>query len=197
MTVVLPQASDSVSTAILSRVAPALQALASLHQGASAPATKWTGMLWADTSIGVLKQWDGSAWHVVGPIYANGSRRTLKLFEGALVGGESFFVPPSADRAVVSRITLVSDTATVGSDGSNNWSLQVHNLTAATTMFATAPTTNGDEFAADTAWSADVDQNATIAADDVLEVRVTKTGTPTSLAAARVAICLDLYPRST
>lgn len=43
----------------------ALQALASLNSGSTAPATKYGNMLWADTSVAdkaTVKQWDGTDW---------------------------------------------------------------------------------------------------------------------------------------
>lgn len=48
----------------------ALQALASLSSGASAPATTYAGMLWADTTSNVLKQRNtgNSAWIIVGTL---------------------------------------------------------------------------------------------------------------------------------
>ena len=195
MTFATPSLSSS-GTSILQQLITNCGHLVNDHWGSSAPAFLTAGMFWSDTGTGLRKQYDGSTWHVVGPIVANGARRTLALYQGVLVGGEVMYLPVSADTFVVSRVVLVSTVATSGSTGGANWAIQLANLTAGNNLFATAPSTNGDELAVATAWSQDVDQNATCDPDDVLALTITKTGSPTSLAAARVLIQVDLYPRA-
>lgn len=101
---------------------------------------------------------------------------------------------PASARYGVTGVYLVSDTATTGSDGSNNWTIQVANLTAANNLCSSAKTTNGAEIAADTRYSLGVDQNnakADLDGGDVLELQITKTGTPTDLSGARVIVQVD------
>lgn len=195
MTFALPALSDAAS-AILQQLITNCGHLVAEFVGSSEPSPLFVGMRWSDSGTGLRKQWDGSAWHVIGPLYENGALRTLKLFEGSISGTVSFFVPASAARAVASRVVLISDTATSGSDGSNKYTVDLYNVTQAESLFSAVPTTNGDELAANTAWSQECDQNLDLAADDVLEVRITKTGSPTSLASARVIVQVDLYPRA-
>lgn len=102
---------------------------------------------------------------------------------------------PAASRYEVVEVYILSDTATTGSDGSNNWSFQVRNLTASEDLCSAAATTNGSEIAADTRYALGVDQNndktALASAGEVLELQITKTGTPTDLSGARVLFQLD------
>lgn len=165
--------------------------------GTSAPSNPTAGQEWNDTSTGLRKQWDGAAWQITGPIYANGARRSLTLYQGVLVGGEVWYLPVQATKIIVASVALISTVATSGSDGANNWSVQLADITGAVNLFATAPSTNGSELVVDTAWRKTPDQNATVIADHVLKLTVTKTGAPTSLAAARVLVQVDVYPRAT
>jgi len=104
-----------------------------------------------------------------------------------------FTVPVNA-RYEISDVHIVSDTATSGSSAVNNWSFQVRNLTAGLDLLATAKTTNGAEIAADARYSLGVDQNnakANLGGGDVLELQITKTGTPTDLSSAKVIVQVD------
>lgn len=104
------------------------------------------------------------------------------------------FTVPVAARYGISDVHLISDTATSGSDASNNWSFQVRNLTASLDLIASAKTTNGAEIAADTRYSLGVDQNnakADLGGGDVIELQITKTGTPTDLSGAKVTVQID------
>jgi hypothetical protein len=113
-----------------------------------------------------------------------------------LAGGEAFFVPPQPTKLVVTNLCVLSDTATAASDGTNNWTFEIYDVTNAQSLFSVLPSTNGDELAVDTPKLWAPDQNATIAADTVLEVRVTANGVPTSLAAARVLLAVEVYARA-
>ena len=101
---------------------------------------------------------------------------------------------PASARYGVTGVYVISDTATTSSDGTNNWTFQVQNLTAANSLCSTAKTTNGAEIAGDTRYSLGVDQNnakADLDGGDVLELQITKNGTPTDLSSARVTIQID------
>ena len=87
----------------------------------------------------------------------------------------------------VEGIIINSDTATSGSDGSNNYTFMLRNLTTATDLMASAVTTNGNEIGENTAYTIAADQNQTISQNDVIGLVITKTGTPTNLSSA------DLY----
>ena len=94
-------------------------------------------------------------------------------------------------KSVLSKVVTVSDTATTGSDGSNNWQFDVYkgNPSGAVSLLAASKTTNGAELAAYTAYDLGTVHatNKYLAADDVLVIRVTKNGTPTALTSATLS----------
>lgn len=98
---------------------------------------------------------------------------------------------PVTGRYAINSIYLISDTATTGSGAGTRWDFQVANLTAGNNLLSVAKTTNGAEIAADTPYSLGVNQNnakADLDALDVLELQITKTGTPTDLSGAKVMV---------
>ena len=99
------------------------------------------------------------------------------------------FVAPSA--CTIANVSLVSDTATTGSDGSNNYTFQVANLTQTQDLLSAVVTTNSNEIAADTVFDITPDQNATIAANDVLELQIVENGTATDLTSAEVFVQVE------
>lgn len=98
-------------------------------------------------------------------------------------------------RCYITNIRLVSDTATSSSDGTNNFTFQVANLTASNNLLSSAITTNGNEIAADTAYSLTPNQNGLINAGDVLELQITKNATPTDLTNAEIIAVIDYLPQ--
>lgn len=115
-------------------------------------------------------------------------------------GNHGILIIPQTGRLAVSEVYVLSDTSTMSSDGSNNWSFQVANLTAGNNLLSVAKTTNGAEITADTAYALGVNQNnakGDLDALDVLELQITKTGAPTSLASARtlfqIVYTVDLF----
>lgn len=93
---------------------------------------------------------------------------------------------PSA--ITISDIKIISDTATTGSDGSNLYTFQIENVTAANNLKASAKSTNGADISANTVYAIGVDQNLTLATGNVLRLVVVKTGSPTSLASAKIMV---------
>jgi hypothetical protein len=186
------------ATALTTLFPTAIRSLQAVCLGASEPPDPVSGQLWADSGAGTLKQHNGTSWVVIGPIWANGSARRVPVNDQAagLAGGEAFFVPPQPTKLVVTNLCVLSDTATAASDGTNNWTFEIYDVTNAQSLFSVLPSTNGDELAVDTPKLWAPDQNATIAADTVLEVRVTANGVPTSLAAARVLLAVEVYARA-
>tara|TARA_Y100000310_G_scaffold284958_1_gene308084 strand:+ start:3970 stop:4323 length:354 start_codon:yes stop_codon:yes gene_type:complete len=98
--------------------------------------------------------------------------------------------PSAPYKAVLEGVTVLSDTTTASSDGSNNWQFDVYkgNPSSAVSLLASAKTTNGAEITAYTAYDLGAVHatNKYLAANDVLVVRVTKNGTPTSLSSANL-----------
>lgn len=66
---------------------------------------------------------------------------------------------------------------TIASSGTDYWTFQIRNVTAAVNLLSTAATTNGTAATADTAFSITPNQNATLTNGDVLQMQVTETGT--------------------
>lgn len=159
-------------------------ALRTDFEGSTAPGSTVPYAKWADSASGVVKRRnaadDGDV--VEAPLLENAGRMTVRIdVEGGLTASEDFFALVPISGFVVEKLILVSDTTTSGSDGSNHWSFQVANLAQAVDLFATAPDTNGSEVTADTAYVLTPDQNEAVAANDVLELQVVKTGTPTNM----------------
>lgn len=70
---------------------------------------------------------------------------------------------------------------TIASSGTDYWTFQIRNVTAAVNLLSTAATTNGTAATADTAFSITPNQNATLTNGDVLQLQVTKTLSPTAI----------------
>ncbi len=88
----------------------------------------------------------------------------------------------------IDQVLLVSDTAIAAND-TNYYSFQVQNLTAAAALLSSAQTTQatgGTAITGDAPYALSPDQNATISDGDVLELQVTGTGAPTTLATAEI-----------
>lgn len=94
----------------------------------------------------------------------------------------------------ITQAYLLSDTATTGSGAGTRWDFQLRNVTAAVNLLSTAKTTNGAEIAANTAYDLTPNQNQTIAANDVIRLEITKTGSPTDLSAADTLIVIEGQP---
>jgi hypothetical protein len=108
------------------------------------------------------------------------------------------FIAPN--RCVIRKIKLVSDTTTASSDGSNKYTFQVVNLTKTLNLLSTAKTTNGAEITQHVAYNLGADQNLVIDANDIIQLQITKTGSPTSLATAALSFQIDyrssgVYPQ--
>lgn len=116
---------------------------------------------------------------------------------GAISGSDNRFVwmVPASGTFEVVGCYVVSDTATSGSDGSNNYTFQLANLTEGVDLFSSAKTTNGAELAANARYSLagtlQYHQKGDLDGGDVLELQVTKTGSPTDLSSAEVAVQID------
>ena len=105
-----------------------------------------------------------------------------------LAGSDDIFIHAAWNAQKVWTFMLISDVGTSGSDGANNWSFQVRNLTQANDLLSTAAATNVAEITADTVWEFSPDQNEDISASDVLELQITKNGNPSDLSAAEILV---------
>ena len=98
--------------------------------------------------------------------------------------------PTAPYKAVLESVSVISDTATTSSSGSNNWQFDVFkgNPSSAVALLASAKTTNGSEITAYTSYDLGAVHatNKYLSLGDVLVIRVTKNGTPTSLGSANL-----------
>jgi hypothetical protein len=91
----------------------------------------------------------------------------------------------------ITAAKIISDIATTGSDAGTNWSVYVRNLTQSENL-GNATNTGGTEISGDTPWALLIESNATLAADDVLELQITSNGVPlTDLSGADLFIRVD------
>lgn len=93
-------------------------------------------------------------------------------------------------------IVIVCDAATVGSDGANNWTIDVINKTDADASIYSTPydTDTDGELAANAAIRIFADQVQTLEPLDVLGLKFTKTGAPTDLSSARIWVAPLVIP---
>jgi len=113
---------------------------------------------------------------------------------GGLSGSDDRFLFIAPCDCHILQVRLLPDTATAGSDGSNNWSFQVYDHAVSVNLLSAAKNTNGSELAADTDYVLDPDQNTEIAADSPIELQVTKTGSPTALTDAEIMVQIEWTP---
>jgi len=141
--------------------------------GGTAKATSFAD---STTSTGLATKGQIDARILIAPVYI-----------GALSATASFTMAAGSSASfIISDVKILSDTATSGSSGGTNWGFNVYNVTQSLNLRSATKTTNGAEIAVNTVYALGLDQNLTIAASDVLRLDVTKTGSPTSLSAARI-----------
>lgn len=194
----LPAGTDKASTAIKTHIANALEALRSIFSGASEPASPVAYQLWADTSTSLLKIRNSAnnAWLVLGTLQgSSGIYVPSSEFQVASLSATTTLKLGAAKQAGSAvRLCLLCDTASTSSSG-NEWQPMLRKRTNATpgtpvnlfsatvgTFTALGGVGGGVEFTAYKVLAFTPDQNATLAADDELELVLTKAGTATTLA---------------
>lgn len=97
--------------------------------------------------------------------------------------------------ATIQGASIISDTATSGSDATNNYGFELVNQTAANSLSTAQAKTDTAELAAETPYALTVDQNQDVSGGDVLLVRVDildDVGAgPTDLSTANIKLQLD------
>lgn len=144
------------------------------------------------TDLGGRYMWNpnpapGGAWVRVGPLAIDYTQRAEVLFDGALSGNQTLYIACADFRRTARKLIVVSDTSTT-SDGSNNWEIDLYNVTAGVSMFSSVPTTDGDEWAANVAKAYTPNQNTLIDELDVAELRITENGTATEPTRAQISL---------
>lgn len=113
--------------------------------------------------------------------------RTLVIPVGTLSVSDNKYVALGMPACTVVDAFLVSELG-VASSGTDIWTFQVRNLTAAVNLRSSAKSTNGSAITADTQYALGLDQNLTIAAGDVLQFQATKAASPNNLQELAIAL---------
>ena len=190
-------AGDKVSAALQSKVNDALEALRTLHAGASDPTATVAYMIFTDTASLEIKQRDAgdTAFSAILAPNSKNHQDEPQIFVAGVAGSGNYpiYAPGQAWKAL--ELVILSDVTTAGSGAGTDWTFQIGNLTAATTLFATPPATDGTggapgEILAGTPWVVACNQNQDLTANDFLELQIAQNGAPTSLAAARLIFAI-------
>jgi hypothetical protein len=169
-------------------------ALVTLHSGAVEPSNPYPHMLWQDTSANVVKQRNAgnTAWV---ELWGSGERIDWfapSVFLGGLSGSVDTILWTPPRNAKVIRAFLVSDTATTGSDGTDNWTFMLR-VPGGDDLISAVVSTEDTEITADTPYLIDTDQNEEQAAFTAIELSITKNNSPTDLSSARIVVGLHAH----
>lgn len=191
-------AGDKTSAAMLSKVNDALDALRTIHAGAAAPPNTVAYMIYVDTGTGLIYQRDAGDGSFTELLAANAKNNQgePQIHRTGVAGSLNIplYSPGQGWKAL--ELVILSDTLTAGSSGADNWAFDVQNITAGPlSLFSTVPDTSGaggspGEILAQTPWVVPFDQNQVITANHFLELQITQTGAPTSLAAAELVFAI-------
>jgi len=96
---------------------------------------------------------------------------------GTVSASQENFLIVAAEAITITRVSVVSATATSGSGGSDKWTFTAQDLTSPATL-ATANTDSDGELVANTPYSLGTISSGSLTANDVLELQIVKTGTP-------------------
>lgn len=178
---------DNPHLVLTAEVPDSLEALRSLFSGATAPSSPVDYQLWADTTTGLLKMWNGSTWKVLFGLNVPASRIDAcdQLAAVSTTKAIAFFT--AVEAAQILDLSLISDTATTSSSG-NEWQWSLRNVTQSLELFSgtvgtftTLGGVGGGELAVETAYKLTVDQNGNLAAGDVLRFTATAVGSVTTI----------------
>lgn len=94
---------------------------------------------------------------------------------------EKYIFITQDDATTITDVEIVSENG-VAADGANKWTFQVRDLTAAADLLSAVKDTSAAAITADTRYALGVNQNnSALAAAKVLELQMTKTGSPNNL----------------
>lgn len=195
----MPTVGTSASTAIATMIKEALESLRSNFSGGTAPnsATPVPCQFWADTSEGWLKMRNqaDSAWLKVFPLTVGSvTQLPCEVSIASLSATTTAKLGAVARACTVKRLVLLCETPSTSSSG-NEWQVMLRKRTNAapgTTVNLFSGTVGtftalvgvrspATEFVAHQVLAFTPNQNATLSADDVLELVMTKAGTATTL----------------
>ncbi len=113
---------------------------------------------------------------------------------GTLAASDDRWLLCTSDQVRIMRVAILSDTATAGSTGANNYSFQLRNHTDSQDLIAAPQTTQTGELVVNGRLRITLDQNQVIGAGRVLELQIVKNGAPTDLSAAELAVMIYYLP---
>jgi len=189
----LPAAIGEALSVIVTKFNDAAEALRTLHFGGSEPSSKVGSMLFHNGTTKYIEQRNesNSAWNRLLAANVMNGRFTYAIPVGALSASRTLLLGAMPLGWVIERVVLHSDTTTTGSSaGGTEWTFMLRDNTGGTPvdLFSATPSTattvpgvGGGEITADQAYSLTPDQNQTLALNRVLELVITKVGSPTNL----------------
>lgn len=192
-TFTVPTSGTALSTDV-TNISTCLETLRSNHSGTSRQTTPTpvAGETSYDTSSGLWYVYDGSTWAAIHRKGYRSDRHVCPVLVGAVSATGNYLLIACDVALTVEKVKLISDTTTT-STGVNHWTIQVRNVTGAVNLRSASYDTNGNEFTANTVKDLGVDQNLSVAADDVLRIEFTKNASATNLASVLVQI--EAVPR--
>ncbi len=113
---------------------------------------------------------------------------------GGLAGSDDRWIFCAPYQLRIHRIVIISDLATSGSDGTDNWSFQIRNHTDSQDLLAAPQTTQTGEIVVNGRLRIAPDQNQILQAARVLELQIVKNNTPTDLTSAEIAVMVYYTP---
>ena len=182
---------DTVSSALLSKVNDAAEALRTLHSGGTAPSDTAARMLWVQTTGDkqVYQRNDAdSAWNEILAANVKNHEIVMPVVIGGLSANRNLFIGCPFQAFYAHSLVVLSNTATTSSvHATTEWAFDVYNHAQGNRLFSSYCGTGGNnpaspgELVADTAWVAEFNGNQDIVADDPLELQITKVGSPANL----------------
>lgn len=191
----LPVGGDKANVAIKTHIANSLEALRSCFSGSSEPSNPVAYQLWADTSAGYLKIRNAanSAWLSLSPLAAATTYVPVsEAREASLSATLTYKLGTALFAGSVKRLCMVNDVTHTGT-AFDNWQFMLQKRTnatpgtavnlfsAAVDTFGTVSGVGGGGLTAYQIKTYTPNQNATVAADDLLLLDVVANGTPGSL----------------
>lgn len=141
-------------------------------------------------------------WVLGGPAVGLWARNSISVRLGDITAATKALLLCSQAPQRILRLSLVCETATTGSDTTNEWRVQLYNETAGVALFsgtvgtgtALAGVGGGAELADLGAFHLTPNQNADLAIGDVLWAEIAPAGSPTQTTLANVHLLIEHFP---
>jgi hypothetical protein len=143
------------------------------------------------SATGVTIVGDVAATTYGGITKADTQTKSTTMYIGGIAATDNKFLFVAPYGVTIQQISIVCDTTTSGSGGSAYYTFQVVNLTVTEDLISAVQSTDGAEITGDLVYDLDPDQNLTLVANEVLELQMVKTGSPTSLSSAEIIAVVE------